>query len=358
LKKRVLVAMSGGVDSAVTACLLERAGYEVVGVTLQLADLSVDGLGVSRCCSPADVLVARAVCDRIGIPHHVLEMGEAFRKEVIEPFVDSYLAGETPLPCAACNAKIKFGELLDLAGDFGAEALATGHYARIGREGDTVVLRRGRDRGKDQSYFLFALRPAQLERVRFPLGELTKREVRAVAAELGLPNAGKPESQDVCFLPEDGSYVQVLEKMAPERLPGTGELVDGEGRVVGRHRGYHRFTVGQRRGLGVAGQRRLYVLSVRPADNRVVVGGRSEAFKSRLTLRNVNWLAQRSGLAVEAEVQVRSRNQAARATVRLGENGSAEVEFAEPVLSPAPGQAAVCYDRDRLLGGGWIVSAA
>lgn len=353
----MLVAMSGGVDSAVAACLLAREGYEVIGATLQLADLSAGGLGVSRCCSPADARVARAVCDRIGIPHHVLEMGGAFRKAVIEPFVDSYLAGETPLPCAACNAKIKFGELLGLADELGAEALATGHYARVMREGGAVVLRRGRDKGKDQSYFLFALKPAQLERVRLPLGELTKREVRAVAAELGLPNAAKPESQDVCFLPEGGSYVQVLEAMAPERLPGAGELVDSEGRVVGRHRGYHRFTVGQRRGLGVAGQKRLYVLSVQPAANRVVVGRRDEAFRRKLALRDVNWLAPRSDAAVEAEVQVRSRNQPARATVTLGETGTAEVEFAQPVLSPAPGQAAVCYEGDRLLGGGWIVSA-
>lgn len=356
MNKRVLVAMSGGVDSAVAACLLAREGYEVIGATLQLADLSAGGLGVSRCCSPADVRVARAVCDRIGIPHHVLEMGGAFRKAVIEPFVDSYLAGETPLPCAACNAKIKFGELLDLADELGAEALATGHYARVTREGGAVVLRRGRDKGKDQSYFLFALKPAQLERVRLPLGELTKREVRAVAAELGLPNAAKPESQDVCFLPEGGSYVQVLEAMAPERLRGAGELVDGEGRVVGRHRGYHRFTVGQRRGLGVAGQKRLYVLSVQPTTNRVVVGRQDEALRRKLALRDVNWLAPRSDAAIEADVQVRSRNQPARATVTLGENGTAEVEFAQPVLSPAPGQAAVCYEGDRLLGGGWIVS--
>jgi tRNA-specific 2-thiouridylase len=358
LKKRVLVAMSGGVDSAVTACLLAREGYEVVGVTLQLADLSAGGLGVSRCCSPADVLVARAVCDRVGIPHHVLEMGESFRRAVIEPFVESYLGGETPLPCAACNAKIKFGELLDLAGEFGADAFATGHYARVGREGDTFVLRRGRDRGKDQSYFLFALNTTQLERVKLPLGELTKREVRAVAAELGLPNAAKPESQDVCFLPEGGSYVEVLEAMAPDRLPAEGEVVDSGGRVVGRHGGYHRYTVGQRRGLGVAGRQRLYVLAVRPVENRVVVGERDEAFRTRLTLRDVNWLAPRGDGAIDAEVQVRSRNQPARATVRLGGNGGAEVEFEQPVLSPAPGQAAVCYDGDRVLGGGWIVSTA
>ncbi len=348
--------MSGGVDSTVTACLLVRAGYDVAGVTLQLADLGTAGLSVSRCCSHDDMLMARAVCERIGIPHRVVELSGEFRRAVVEPFVESYLAGETPLPCAACNAKIKFGELLDLARELGAESLATGHYARVGREGDAVVLRRGRDRGKDQSYFLFALKPAQLERLELPLGELTKREVRAVAAELGLPNAAKPESQDVCFLPEEDSYVKVLEALASDRLPGEGELVDRGGRVLGRHDGYHRFTVGQRRGLGLAGGRRLYVLSVHPDGNRVVVGGREETLRRRLVLRDVNWLAPEKGPAVDGEVQVRSKNQPSRATFVLSANGSAEVEFVEPIASPAPGQAAVCYEGDRLLGGGWIVS--
>lgn len=352
------MAMSGGVDSAVAAGLLAREGHDVVGVTLQLADLSAEGLGVSRCCSPTDVEMARAVCDRLGIPHHVLEMGAAFRRVVIEPFVESYLAGETPLPCVACNAKLKFGELLDLAGRFDAEALATGHYARVEHEGDSCVLRRGRDRGKDQSYFLFALRPCQLERVQLPLGGLTKRQVRALAAELGFPNAGRQDSQEVCFVPEGGSYVQVLERLAPGRLPGEGELVDGHGRVLGRHGGYHRFTVGQRRGLGIAGGRRLYVLEVQPGTNRVVVGEQEEASRKRLLLREVNWLAPRTGDVVEAEVQVRSRHQPARATVQLTRDGTAQVDFAEPVLSPAPGQAAVCYDGDTLLGGGWIAATS
>jgi len=358
LKTRVVVAMSGGVDSAVAAGLLAREGHDVVGVTLQLADLSAEGLGVSRCCSPTDVEMARAVCDRLSIPHHVLEMGAAFRRAVIEPFVESYLAGETPLPCVACNAKLKFGELLDLVGRFDAEALATGHYARVEREGDSCVLRRGRDRGKDQSYFLFALTPRQLERVRLPLGGLTKRRVRAVAAKLGFPNADRQDSQEVCFVPEGGSYVQVLEKLAPRRLPGEGEVVDHSGRVLGRHGGYHRFTVGQRRGLGVADGRRLYVLEVQPETNRVVVGTQEEASRTRLLLREVNWLAPHTGDVVDAEVQVRSRHQPVRAIVQLARDGTAQVDFAEPVLSPAPGQAAVCYDGDMLLGGGWIAATS
>jgi len=358
LKTRVVVAMSGGVDSAVAAALLAREGYDLVGVTLRLADLSAEGLGVSRCCSQEDVEMARAVCLRLGIAHDVLEMGVAFRRAVIEPFVDSYLTGETPLPCAHCNAFVKFGELLEAAFRMGAETLATGHYARVAREVDSFVLRRGLDRDKDQSYFLFGLEPWQLEHIRFPLGGLTKPEVRGLAAELGLPNASKEESQEVCFVPPDGSYVRVLEALAAERLPGEGEVVDSNGRVLGHHGGYHRFTVGQRRGLGVADGRRLYVLELQPGSNRVVVGTNEEASRRRLFLRDVNWLAPRPEGAVEAEVQVRSRHQAARATVRLSEGGTGDVEFAEPVLSPAPGQAAVCYDRDRLLGGGWITTTA
>jgi tRNA-specific 2-thiouridylase len=350
--------MSGGVDSAVAAAILARAGHDVVGVTLRLASLSGEGLGVSRCCSDEDVEVARAVCLRLGIAHDVLEMGSAFRRAVIEPFVDSYLAGETPLPCAHCNASIKFGELMEAAFRMGAETLATGHYARVAREGDSLVLRRGLDRSKDQSYFLFALEPWQLEHVRFPLGGLTKAEVRALAADLGLPNAAKSESQEVCFVPQGGSYVQVVETVAPERLPGEGEVVDVEGRVLGRHGGCHRFTVGQRRGLGVADGRRLYVLEIQPRSNRVVVGTGDQASRRKLSLREVNWLAPRGSGVLEAGVQVRSRHEPARATVRLGEDGTADVEFAEPVPSPAPGQAAVCYEGDRLLGGGWITATA
>jgi tRNA-specific 2-thiouridylase len=358
LKKRVVVAMSGGVDSAVAAALLVREGHDVLGVTLRLPNLSARGLGVSRCCSEEDVEMARAVCLRLGIAHDVLEIGLAFRSAVIGPFVDSYLAGETPLPCAQCNASVKFGELLEAAFRAGVQTVATGHYARIERNGEALLLRRGTDRNKDQSYFLFALEPWQLEHVRFPLGGLTKPEVRALAAELGLPNAAKQDSQEVCFVPPGGSFVQVLEALAPERLPGEGELVDGRGRVLGRHGGYHRFTVGQRRGLGIAGGRRLYVLEVQPRTNRVVVGEKEETSRKRLLLREVNWLAPRTGDVVEADVQVRSRHQPERATIRLFRDGTAQVDFAEPVPSPAPGQAAVCYDGDTLLGGGWISETA
>ena len=351
---RIAVAMSGGVDSAVAAALLVREGHDVVGVTLQLADLSADGLGVSRCCAPIDVEMARAVAGRLGISHHVLDMTGAFREGVLEPFVESYLAGETPLPCARCNARVKFGELLRVIGRFGSEALATGHYARIAGGGDGPALLRGRSPAKDQSYFLFGLKREQLARVRFPLGELTKDEVRAVARGLGLPNSARRDSQEVCFVPEGGSYTDVLERLAPERLPGAGEIVDLDGRVVGRHRGFHRFTVGQRRGLGVAGKDRLYVVEVRPSSNRVVVGRAEDASNRRLRVREINWLAPTPPGPVTAEVQVRSRHRPQPATVAPGPEGSAQVDFVEPVHAAAPGQAAVFYEGDRVLGGGWI----
>ena len=258
----IAVAMSGGVDSAVAAALLVREGHDVVGVTLQLADLSADGLGVSRCCAPIDVEMARAVAGRLGIAHHVLDMTGQFREGVLDPFVESYLAGETPLPCALCNARVKFGELLRVVPQFGAQALATGHYARTAGGKDGPALLRGRSPAKDQSYFLFGLSRDQLARVRFPLGEMTKDEVRAVARGLGLPNSGRRDSQEVCFVPEGGSYSDVLERLAPGRLPGAGDVVDMDGRVVGRHPGFHHFTVGQRRGLGVAGNTKLYVVEV------------------------------------------------------------------------------------------------
>jgi tRNA-specific 2-thiouridylase len=348
--------MSGGVDSAVAAGLLARAGHEVVGVTLQLADLSSEGLGYSRCCSPDDVATARAVAERLGIAHYVLDMEEPFRRAVLDPFVDSYLRGETPLPCAHCNARVKFGQLLEVAAGMGADTLATGHYARLERGGDGLALRRGIDRVKDQSYFLFALESAHLQRLAFPLGDLTKERVRALAVEMGLPNAARRDSQEVCFVPPGASYVRVLERLAPGRLPGEGEVVDGEGRVVGRHGGHHLFTVGQRRGLGLAVGRPLYVVAIEPERNRVVLGGAERMLRSQLRLRDVSWLAPRPEGATAAAVQIRSRHEPEPALVHPGKGDTAEVAFQRPVSSPAPGQAAVFYDGDRVLGGGWIAS--
>jgi tRNA-uridine 2-sulfurtransferase len=356
---KVVAAMSGGVDSSVAAALLSRQGHEVVGVTLQLADLSARGLGASRCCSPQDVGLAREAAERLGIPHYVLDMETPFRRAVLEPFIEAYRAGETPSPCIRCNSRIKFGELAAVARQFGAEALATGHYARASSEGrGRSVLRRAADRAKDQSYFLFELSHEQLAFVRFPLGELTKDEVRRIAREADLPNADRRESQEVCFVPEGSTYAEVLERLAPGSLPAGGEIVDGEGRVLGDHDGVHLFTVGQRKGLGVASRRRLYVLAIDAEQRRVVVGGEEETRRRSLRLRDVHWFAPPDGSPVRCAVQVRSRHTPARAEVRFEPQGAASVELDEPVASPAPGQAAVCYEGDRVLGGGWIVSAA
>jgi tRNA-uridine 2-sulfurtransferase len=352
---RIVAALSGGVDSAVAAALMKQAGHEVIGVTLQLADLSAHGLGASRCCSASDVESAREVARLLGIPHYLLDFEESFRTEVLDPFVASYLAGETPLPCARCNSRLKFGELLEVADQLGAEMLISGHYARIERDGcGDVGLRRAADRDRDQSYFLFELTQRQLRRVEFPLGEMRKGEVRALAARLGLPNADRRDSQEVCFVPEGGSYVDVLERLAADRLPGDGEIVDARGEVIGRHAGYHRFTIGQRRGIGVPARSRLYVVAIDSGRNRVAVGDLAEASRQRLWLREVNWLDGEPPVHTEALVQVRSRHAAAPAEVVLKDGGSAEVTFAAPVASPAPGQAAVFYRGDRVLGGGWI----
>ncbi|MFN3414054.1 MAG: tRNA 2-thiouridine(34) synthase MnmA, partial [Thermoanaerobaculum sp.] len=283
-------------------------------------------------------------------------MEDTFQREVLGLFVEGYLAGQTPSPCVRCNSRVKFGELLRIAETFGADAVASGHYARIlrGEDGQLQLLR-GVDREKDQSYFLFELTRQQLERVIFPLGEMTKAQVRALAAELSLPNAQKPDSQEVCFVPEGKTYREVLAKLAGARLPGPGEVVDEAGHVLGYHQGFVGFTVGQRRGLGVALGRRLYVVAVKPAENRVVVGEAPSLGKSFLKVREVNWLITPPA-SLEVEVQVRSRHRPQAAVVEV--NGQlARVIFREPVFAPAPGQAAVFYQGERVVGGGFITRA-
>ncbi len=349
---RVVVAMSGGVDSSVAAALVAEAGHEVVGVTLHLAG------SASRCCSLADADDARRVAERLGIRFFVANYRERFRREVQEAFADAYLAGRTPIPCVTCNSRFKFEYLLERARVFGAPVVASGHYARVDVDPDTGLrrLRRAVDATKDQSYFLFELTQEQLSCVRFPLGGLTKAEVRERARALALVTAEKPESQEICFVP-DGDYAAAVERIRPDAMPGQGDIVDLHGRVLGAHDGIHRFTVGQRRGLRLASPERLYVTEVDAARNRVVVGERDALEVPGARLERVNWIAGAPPPEpVRARVRVRYRHEGAAARVEPHAGGEARVHFDEPVAAVSPGQAAVFEMDDVVLGGGWIAA--
>ncbi len=350
MSRRVVVAMSGGVDSSVAAALLVEQGFEVVGVTLHLAG------SASRCCSLADADDARRVAERLGIRFYVGNYTERFRSEVIEAFADAYLAGRTPIPCVTCNKKFKFDYLMERARIFGAHTVATGHYARVDRDPGSgrFRLRRPRDREKDQTYFLFNLSQEQLARISFPLGEMTKSQVRERASALGLATAQKPESQEICFVTE-GSYADVVERVRAHALPGRGEVVDASGRVLGHHDGIHRFTVGQRRGLGLASSRPLYVTDLDPSRNRVVVGPVEALLSGGALLEGVSWIAGEPPAApISATVRVRYRHAGAAAKLEALAGGRARVSFEQPVRAITPGQAAVFDDGDVVLGGGWI----
>jgi tRNA-uridine 2-sulfurtransferase len=354
---RVVVAMSGGVDSACAAALLVEAGFEVIGVTLQLYDHGAALGKKGACCAGQDIHDARLVAERLDIPHYVLDFEARFRSAVIEDFAASYAAGRTPIPCVRCNQRIKFADLLEIARDLGADALATGHYVRRIANGSRIELHRAADPRRDQSYFLFATTPDQLAFLRFPLGALAKSETRRLAARFALPVAAKPDSQDICFVP-NGSYARVVEKLRPGAAE-AGEIVHVDGRVLGRHDGLIHFTVGQRRGLAVATGERLYVVRLEPGRARVVVGPRSALLCAMAELSEVNWLGEDPIPAGGVELEVRHRAQEAPvpASLVLDGEGSARVTFATPQAGVAPGQACVFYAGSRVLGGGWIERA-
>jgi tRNA-specific 2-thiouridylase len=365
-ERTIAVAMSGGVDSSVVAGMLHRAGENVVGLTMQLwnqrrlPELATDA-PTGRCCSIDDVYDARRVAQQIGIPYYVVNFEDRFEQQVVKPFIDEYLAGRTPIPCTLCNNFIKFDQFLEMAESVGAEKIATGHYARISQNDATGrwELRRSADRVKDQTYFLFGLTQEQLSRTLFPLGGFEKSEVRELAEQLGIATAQKPDSQEICFVP-NGDYAAFIDSYFREQGISTdetaGELVTTDGRVIGEHAGVHHFTVGQRRGLGISAREPLYVIATDPASRRVTVGSNDALLCPGMSVREINWISIAAPAAsIRVEVKIRNKHLAAPATLTpSADPARAEVIFDEPQRAVTPGQGAVFYSGDLVIGGGWI----